>query len=92
MKNSFNDFKLKVQHYCIPEDFSKNNKMLENLPVSSYETFITLLKLGGQIEMSVKACDEISKLSTTTHLTEPELIELSTRFRFINGLIDERHF
>jgi len=87
-----NAFNLRVQHYCTPEDFVKNYEKLNNLPVASHETFISLLKLGGQIECSIKVADEIFKLSVTTHLTEPELIKLSTRFRLLNALIDERHF
>ena len=84
------EFKRTVQPFCNPKDFSKNQDELKVLKSSSYETFISLLKLGGAIMPCIKAVEEISKLSVQTNLDEKELIKLSTRFRFINGLIDEK--
>ena len=92
MKNSFSEFELKVQLFCIPEDFDKNKHKLKSLRISSYDTFLCILKLGGKISNSIRVCEEIFNLSVQTHLTEIELVELSSKFRFINALIDEKGF
>lgn len=89
---SFHHFELQVQQLCNPEDFKTNRDKLKRLRLSSYETLICLLKLGGEITTSIRAAEEIFKLSTETNLTEMELIELSTRFRFIHGVLDTRHY
>lgn len=90
MRRSYLEFELQVQHLCNPEDFKKNKSELKNLRMLSYETFISLLKLGGEIANSIKACEIIFKLSTETLITEAELVRLSVKFRFINALIDEK--
>jgi len=88
-KQSFFEFQLEVKHHCIERDFNDNKDKLCRLSIDSYDSFITFLKLGGEITTSLKACDEIFKISKETQLTESKLIELSTRFRLINAIIDE---
>ena len=90
MKNSFRQFELTVQHVCHPEDFKQNKSKLKDVQLSSYETFIYILKLGAGIINAVRATDELYKLSIQTNLTESDLVQLSTKFRFINSLIEDQ--
>lgn len=92
MKKSFQEFELLVQKLCNPSDFKQNKDKLKELRLSSHETFTSLLKLGGEITTSIRASEEIFKISTETSLTEIQIVELSTRFRMINAIIDERIF
>ena len=92
MKKSYKEFELEVQHLCNPKDYKQNKEKLKELRLSSYETFKTLLKLGGEINTSIIASEEIFKISTETPMTEMEILELSSRFRMINAIIDERLF
>jgi hypothetical protein len=88
--DSFNNFQIEVKHYCNKSDFEANKEKLINLRIGSYSSFINFLKLGGEITTSIRACDEIFKMSVETKLTESELVELSTRFRLINAILDEQ--
>jgi len=92
MKKSFNEFELEVQLLCKQKDFKKNRDKLREFRISSFETFVCLLQMGGEIVQSIRAAEEIFKISVKTSLTELEIIELSNRFRFINGLLDEHVF
>lgn len=79
MKNSFNNFKLKVQQLCSPEDYTFNHEMLNDLPISSYQTFLSLLKLGFKIKEAVDASSEIYKLSISTLFTQQDLVYLISK-------------
>ena len=87
--NSFLEFELCVQYLCSDEDYMTNRSMLQGLRLSSYETFLRLLRQGGKIEGSIKATNQISKMSEETRLTEEEILDLSKRFRLIILLIDQ---
>lgn len=85
---SFYQFELMVQQICNPEDFKDNRNSLKRLRLSSYEPFLYLLNIGGEITTSVRAAEEIFKLSKETNLTEMEVVELMQKIRFISGVID----
>ena len=87
---SFKQFELEVKHLCTPEDFKENSEKLKNLRMSGYESFINLLKIGGEITTSLKVCDEFFKISTETSLTEEELSKLYMRFRCLYPILEER--
>jgi len=87
--STYSSFELEVQHLSSPDDFSKNRDKLKDLRVSSYETFSSLLRNGGNIESSIKVADEIFKMSASTQLRESDILELSNKFRLIIGLIDK---
>ena len=74
------------------EDFKKNSHKLKEVRISGYESFTTLLKLGGEITTSIKASEEIFKISQELLISESDIVELSMRFRLINGLLDEKLF
>lgn len=92
MRNPYKQFEEEVQSLSNPKDFEQNRGKLKELSISSYSTFKKLLKLGGEIIPSMKASDEIFRISQQTALSETELVELSMRFRMINGIIDEKLF
>jgi len=92
MKQSYKEFELLVKHFSHSEDFKQNSDKLKNLRLSSYEVFAALLKRGGEITQSIKACDLIFNMSRVTPLTEMEIAELTGKFRFINAIIDETAF
>jgi len=77
MSKSFKQFELQVKHLCTPEDFNNNSGKLKKLRPYGYETFIYLLKIGGGITKSLRACQVIFKLSTETPLTESQIIKIS---------------
>ena len=86
---TFSEFELCVQNLCLKEDYINNRPRLKELRIDSYETFLSLLRNAGKIEYSIKAADEISKMSMNTSLTEVEILDLTKRFRLIIGLIDK---
>ncbi len=88
MKGTFKEFETEVQQLCRPEDFNANNEKLKGLRISSYEPFTYLLKSGGDILPSLRVVDEIFKLSTETHLTEINLVNMMVRFNYFNGLLN----
>ena len=92
MDKSFLEFEIEVQSLCNPEDFRENKDKLKDLKLSSHETFTLLLKLGGEIVPCIDALKIIFKISIETPLTEIEIVKLSSRFRQINAIIDEKHF
>lgn len=90
MRSTFEEFELRVQSLSSPKDFKKNKDKLKHIRMCNYDSFICILKLGGQISNSIIVCEEIFKLSIETQLTDLELIHLSNKFRFLNAFIDER--
>ncbi len=88
---TFEKFLSTVARYCTPADFTANQNKLKDLRTLGYKTFISLLKLGGEIAPSVEAAEKIFNLSKKTALTEEELVALSLEFRYINALIDTKY-
>lgn len=89
---TYKEFELTVQNFAKSDDFKENKSKLKELMISSYDTFIKVLKLGAEITQGIRVCEEIFDLSRMTALSENEILDISNRFRLINALIDEKHF
>lgn len=90
--NTFKLFETQVKHLSNPKDFKKNSDKLKELRLSSYDTFLILLKSGGEITTSIKASEEIFKICCEVSITQTETVSLLNRFRFINRILDEKVF
>ena len=89
---TYRQFERIVKNYTNPADFKDNRFKLKRLNIASYDTFIKVLKLGAEITSGIRVCEEIFKISVQTALTENDVVELLTRFRFVNALIDSAQY
>lgn len=88
MEKTYEEFELEVKCLCSPADFKKNGEKLKKLRFSSHQAFKNLLMLGGNITNSIKAAEEIFKISKKTYMTENEIVMYLNNFKLINSFID----
>jgi adenosine/AMP kinase len=74
MRHSFKQFENSVRMLCDKRQFELHKEELKEIYISSYDSFILLLKYGVNIVEAKKACEEIFKLSVATHNTENEIV------------------
>tara|TARA_R110000796_G_scaffold231067_1_gene348907 strand:- start:296 stop:760 length:465 start_codon:yes stop_codon:yes gene_type:complete len=92
MKNNYSKFELEVKALSNKSDFKENRDNLEDIRVSSYSTFLDLLKLGSEIMPAIYVSEEIFKISTTTPLVQSEIVILIMKSRSLNAIMDEQKF
>tara|TARA_B110000090_G_C13331773_1_gene427566 strand:+ start:874 stop:1176 length:303 start_codon:yes stop_codon:yes gene_type:complete len=92
MKNNYSRFELEVKAISNKEDFKENKENLKDIRVSSYDTFLDLLKLGSEIMPAIYVSEEIFKISNTTPLVESEIVKLIMKSRSLNAIMDEQKF
>lgn len=85
-------FELEVKAISNKSDFKENKDSLKYIRVSSYNTFLDLLKLGSEIMPAIYVSEEIFKISTTTPLIESEILKLIIKSRSLNAIMDEQKF
>ncbi|WP_319228402.1 hypothetical protein [Draconibacterium orientale] len=79
-----------VRNLTTPEDFQNNHDHLNIVEPYMREAFCSCLKMGGMIIPSLKAMEMIDKISKETVLEPKQVVDLSSKFRWINAMIDER--
>lgn len=87
MKN-YNEFELRVQYYCKPEDFKRNVGELKQVSIDNYQLFIDVLILGAEITPAVRIVDELVKISIKTPLTPREALSMEGIFKLIANYFD----
>ena len=87
-KESKTEFALNVKKLSNPKDFEYNQNKLSDIKPHLQETFLVCLKLGGRIISSIKAVLFIENMSNKYQIEPIMFIELSTKFRGINALLD----
>tara|TARA_R110000850_G_scaffold257075_1_gene383315 strand:- start:320 stop:622 length:303 start_codon:yes stop_codon:yes gene_type:complete len=92
MKNNYSKFELEVKALSNKTDFKENKDNLKDIRVSSYNTFLDLLKLGSEIIPAIYVSEEIFKISTTTPLIESEIVKLIMKSRSLNAIMDKLKF
>jgi hypothetical protein len=92
MKNNYSKFELEVKALSNKSDFKENKDNLKDIRVSSYSTFLDLLKLGSEIMPAIYVSEEIFKISTTTPLVQSEIVKLIMKSRSLNAIMDEQKF
>ena len=92
MKNNYRKFELEVKAISNNLDFEENKNKLKDIRISSYNTFLDLLKLGSEITPAIYVSEEIFKISNTTPLMEDEITEIIMKSRGLNAIMDEKKF
>lgn len=92
MKNNYSKFELEVKALSNPSDFKENSDKLKSIRISSYDTFLDLLKIGSEITPAIYVSEEIFKISVATPLIESKIVKLIMKARSLNAIMDEQKF